>query len=157
MCSILPGYHDGLRIWAVTNQGPGLGLRQQSRGRGALVLLGGSGLLRSVYSSERNVRFAWGNWRPFCSHQGRGSGRPLRMRALLSLGFESADSCSGPETPPETGGKPSAWESSCLSVSLCKNTGFPVQQAKWRPCKSKCVGFDWLQERNTRWHWETPV
>ena len=155
MCSILPGYHDGLRTWAVTNWGPGLGLRQQSRGRGALVLLEGAGLVRSVYSSERSVRSAWGKWRPFCSHQGRGT--DLRMRALLSPRFESTGSCSGPEAPPETGGKPSAWESSCLSVSLCKNTGFSVQQDKWRPCKSKCVGFGWLQERHTRWHWETPV
>ena len=62
VCSILPGYRDGLRIWAVTNQGQGLGLRQQSRGRGALVLLGGSGLLRSVYSSGRSMSSAWGNW-----------------------------------------------------------------------------------------------
>ena len=106
VCSILPGYHDGLRIWAVTNRGPGPGLRQQSRGRGALVLLEGAGLVRSVYSSESSVRSAWGNWRPFCSHQGRGT--DLRMRALLSPRFESTGSCCGPEAPPENGGKWSA-------------------------------------------------
>ena len=155
MCSILPGYHDGLRIWAVTNRGPGPGLRQQSRGRGALVLLEGAGLVRSVYSSESSVRSAWGNWRPFCSHQSRGTG--LRMRALLSPGCESAGSCCGPKAPPETGGKLSACETFCLFVSMWNHAGFSVQQAKWRPCKCKCVGFGWLQGRNTRWHWETPV
>ena len=155
MCSILPGYHDGLRSWAVTNRGPGLGLRQQSRGGGALVLLGGSGLLRLVYSSGRSMRSAWGNWRPFCSHQSRGTG--LRMRALLSPGFESAGSCCGPEAPPEARQKPCACESSCLSVSLWNHAGFSVQRAMWRPCKYKCVGFGWLQGRNARWHWETSV
>ena len=48
VCSILPGYRDGFRTWAVTNQGPGPELRLQSTGRGALVLLDGAGLVRSV-------------------------------------------------------------------------------------------------------------
>ena len=51
-----------------------------------------------------------------CSCQGRGAG--LRMRVLLSPGVESAGSCCGPWAPPETWGKPSACEASCLSVSL---------------------------------------
>ena len=62
MCSILPGYRDGLRTGAVTNQDPGLGLTLQSRGRGALVVLEGVGPMRSVYSIGRGVRSAWGNW-----------------------------------------------------------------------------------------------
>ena len=44
MCSILPGHRDGLRTEAVTNRGPGPGLRLESRGRGVLVLLEGVGL-----------------------------------------------------------------------------------------------------------------
>ena len=48
VCSILPGYRDRLRTWAVTNRDPGPELRLQSRGRGALVLLEGAGLVRSV-------------------------------------------------------------------------------------------------------------
>ena len=62
VCSILPGYRDGLRTGPVTNGGPGLGLMLQSRGRGALVLLEGAGPVRSVYSSGRSVRSAWGYW-----------------------------------------------------------------------------------------------
>ena len=37
------------------------------------------------------------------------------------------------------------------------HAGFFVHQAKWRPWKCKYVGFGWLQGRNDRWHWETPV
>ena len=48
----------------------------------------------------------------------------MRMRALLSPGFESAGSCCGPEAPPEPGGKLSASASPCLSVSLWKHAGF---------------------------------
>ena len=43
VCSILPGYRDGLRTGAVTNQGPGLGLTLQSRGREALAVQEGAG------------------------------------------------------------------------------------------------------------------
>ena len=44
MCSILPGHRDWLETGEVTNQGPGPGLMQESRGRGFLVLPEGLGL-----------------------------------------------------------------------------------------------------------------
>ena len=44
MCSILPGNGDWLGTEEVTNQGPGPGLMQESRGRGFLVLPEGLGL-----------------------------------------------------------------------------------------------------------------
>ena len=42
---------------------------------------------------------------------------------------------------------PPAYLWACLN-----HTGFPVQWAKWRPWKSKCVGFGWLQGSNARWY-----
>ena len=62
VCSILPGHHDGLGTGTVTNQDTGPGLMLESRGRGALLLLEGLGPARSVYSSGRGVRSAWGDW-----------------------------------------------------------------------------------------------
>ena len=44
VCSILPGNRDWLETEEVTNQGPGPGLMQESRGRGFLVLPEGLGL-----------------------------------------------------------------------------------------------------------------
>ena len=90
------------------------------------------------------MRSAWGGRWPSRACRGRAAG--LRQRALLSPGVESPGSCCGPGAPPETGGKPSARESSPACLSACLNhAGFSVQLAKWRPWKCICVGLGWLQ------------
>ena len=148
MCSILSGHRDWLRIGAVTNRDPGPGLTLESREEELWFCQKGWGWARSGYSTGRGMRSAWGSWWPSQACQGRAAG--LR-RALLSPGVESAGSCYGPGAPPETGGKPSARESSPACLSACLNyTGFSVQLSKWRPWKCTCVGFGWLQGRNAR-------
>ena len=149
MCFILPGHREWLRTRAVTNQGPGPGLKLESREEEGSFCRKWWGRVRSGYSSGRGVRSACGSW--WHSHTRQGRAACLRMRALLSPGVESAGSYCGPGAPPETGGKPFVRESSPASLSACLNhTGFSVQLAKWRPWKCSCVGFGWLQGRNAR-------
>ena len=147
VCSILPGHRDWLGTGEVTNQGPGPGLMQESRGRGFLVLPEGVG--------PGNVRIQ--KW------EGREVGRgglvafllqSWQSRRLWTRALLSTSSCWGPGARPETWEKSSACDYSSACLSACLNhAGFSVQRAKWRPWKCNCVGFGWLQRRNARWHW----
>ena len=121
-------FHPPWPPWlALTNRDPGPGLMLESREEELGFCRKGWGRVRSGYSSGRGVRSACGSW--WHSHTRQGRAACLRRRALLSPGVESDSSCRGPGAPPETGGKPSACESSpaCLSAGL-NHTGFSVLQ-----------------------------